>query len=228
MKPPRGTDIAIEAPHGSFRSYLTWPEDEVSAGIVLLQEIFGTNLHIRELADQWADAGFAVIVPDLFWRSAPGVQLGYDGADLDRARAMLAAFDLEAAIDDTLACADHLRAHGARRVFTIGYCLGGKLAVAAATRPGLDGAVGYYGVGIEKLGIAGNVKCPVMLHFGAEDPATPPEATAALGRQLPAGAELFCYEGAGHGFNNWRRPSHDAPAAQRAFARSLTFLRGIA
>ncbi|WP_127596292.1 dienelactone hydrolase family protein [Nitratireductor alexandrii] len=227
MKPPRGTDIALDAPHGSFGCYLSRPEGEASAGIVLLQEIFGTNLHIRELADQWADAGFVVIVPDLFWRSAPGLQLGYDGADLDRARAMLAAFDLEAAIDDTLACADYLRAHGTRRVFTVGYCLGGKLSVAAATRPGLDGAVGYYGVGIEKLGIAGNVKCPVMLHFGADDPATPAEALAALGRQLPAGAALFRYQGAGHGFNNWRRPSHDAPAAQLAFARSLAFLGGI-
>ncbi|WP_349359148.1 dienelactone hydrolase family protein [Stappia sp.] len=230
MKEPRGTRMTLATDAGDMPCYTVSPEtpgDTPPPALVLLQEIFGTNLHIRELADQWADAGFRVIVPDLFWRIEPGVELGYDGDDLERARAIYARLDWDLAAEDVMTCVAALRAEGHDRVGLLGFCFGGKLATICATRPGLDAAVGYYGVGIEKLGIAGKVACPLMLHFGAEDKGTPPEAIAELRRQLPEGTPVFAYEGAGHGFNNWRKAAYDAPSAQRAFARSLTFLRKI-
>jgi carboxymethylenebutenolidase len=232
MKLTRGKDTRIATGTAELPCYEVFPPHPASeqpiGRIVLLQEIFGTNQHIRELADQWADEGFHVIVPDLFWRIEPGVQLGYDGEDLERARAIYAKLDWNLAADDVMTCADHVRAAGGAPVFLLGFCFGGKLATICATRAGLDAAVGYYGVGIEKLSIAGDVACPIMLHFGADDKGTPPEAIAELRRQLPEGAKVFSYEGAGHGFNNWRKSAYDAPSAQRAFARSLTFLRNAA
>ncbi|WP_112320995.1 dienelactone hydrolase family protein [Oceanibium sediminis] len=200
------------------------PGGSTGRAIVLLQEIFGLNLHIREVVAQWALLGFDVIAPDLFWRIEPGLELGYDGADLARARDVYAKLDWAAAEDDVQRTAEWLRADGARTVAVLGYCFGGKLAVRVAARGIVDRAVGYYGVGIEKLGIAGQVTCPTLLHFGAEDPGTPPEAIATLRRQMPEGTTIHVYENAGHGFNNWYKPSHNAPAGQLAFARSAAFL----
>lgn len=225
MEKPRGNAVQVSTHDGAFSCYHIAPDGgELRGGLVLLQEIFGTNLHIRQLADQWATAGFEVLVPDLFWRSDPGVELGYEGADLDRAREMYSELDWDKAVDDVKICAERLRGKYLGRVMVVGYCFGGKLATICATQGWVDRAIGYYGVGIEKLGIAHDVKCPIMLHFGERDAGTPPAAIAKLVSQLPDTAQVFSYEGAGHGFNNWNKSAHDAPAAQRAFARSLAFL----
>ncbi|MBL6431404.1 MAG: dienelactone hydrolase family protein [Alphaproteobacteria bacterium] len=132
-----------------------------------------------------------VIVPDLFWRIEAGVQLGYDGEDLETARALYGKLDWDLAADDVMTCVDHARAAGGAPVFLLGFCFGGKLATICATRPGIDAAVGYYGVGIEKLGIAGDVACPIMLHFGADDKGTPPGGHRRIQPPAPRKAQRY-------------------------------------
>lgn len=223
--------IDIEAADGgTFKAYLATPESGAGPAIVLCQEIFGVNLHIREVADQWAAEGFTVLAPDLFWRLEPGLDIGYEGADLEHARALYKRLDLDLAVSDTLATmarAKTLPGHTGK-VGLVGFCFGGKLIylVAAAGKP--DCAIGYYGVGIEKmLDKLDDIGCPLMLHFGGADGSTPPEAVDAIARALGArdDASVFVYPGAAHGFNNWRKKTFDGPGSQRAFAHSLTLAR---
>ncbi len=118
---------------------------------MLCQEIFGINDYVREVADLYAEEGYVVLAPDLFWRMEPGVDLGYSPEDWQRAFGFFQKFDIDAGVADVTASVKALRAHPActGKVGALGFCLGGKLAYLAAAHSGVDAAVGYYGVGIE-------------------------------------------------------------------------------
>ncbi|MGJ3263287.1 MAG: dienelactone hydrolase family protein [Salinarimonas sp.] len=224
-------DTILEADGRAMRAYVSLPPGGRGPALVLGAEIFGINLHIREVADQWAAEGFVVVAPDLFWRLEPGVELGYDGEDLERARTLYKALDLEQAVRDVASTLDYAGTlpECTGKVGYVGFCFGGKLSflVAAAAEPAFS--VGYYGVGLETmLDKIGDVHCPYMMHYGGADKSTPPEAVEAV-RSALAGrsdAVVHVYEGAGHGFNNWRKaPAFHGAASQRAFARSLSFAK---
>ena len=157
-------DIAA-ADGGTFKGYLTVPASGSGPGILLLQEIFGVNSSMREVADYYAEEGYVVLAPDLFWRMEPGVELGYTEADFDKAFGYYQRFDANQSIKDA---ADALKVLRARpecvgKVGALGFCLGGKLAYLVAARTDVDCAVCYYGVGIEAdLGEAAKVKCPMV------------------------------------------------------------------
>jgi carboxymethylenebutenolidase len=216
-----------------FDAYLALPPAGHGPGLLLLQEIFGVNPHIRALAEQYALAGYVVLAPDLFWRQATRIELGYEGGERDRAIAMMkAAAPAELGADVTASMAA-LRSRpevAGRRAGAIGYCMGGRLAWAAAAAGQVDAAVAYYGGGIQdQLQLAPAIACPIQLHYGDRDAAIPLEAVervrAALQPQLDTGrAELHVYDDAGHGFNCWARPAYQPAASALALGRSLTFL----
>src|SRR5580704_11977100 len=171
-------DIAA-ADGGTFKGYLTIPASGSGPGILLLQEIFGVNSSMREVADYYAEEGYVVLAPDLFWRLEPGIELGYSEADFNKAFGYYQRFDANQSIKDT---ADALKVLRARaecigKVGALGFCLGGKLAYLTAARTDVDCAVCYYGVGIEAdLGEAAQIKGPIVFHFAELDRFAPAEA----------------------------------------------------
>lgn len=227
--------IDIDAADGSGRygAYLALPPAPgpggASPGLVLFQEIFGVNAHIRAVAEQYAMDGFVVLAPDVFWRQAPRVELGYEGADRDRAMALMKSAEPKQLVADIAASVGALRARpevGASKVGAVGYCLGGRLAYLAAATAGVDAAVCYYGGGIQdQLDLAPRVACPVQFHYGGDDSHIPPAAVEQV-KAAFAGkpAEFHVYPGAQHGFNCWARGAYDAPSAALAHGRSVAFL----
>lgn len=229
--PGEYVDIMVED-LSSFSGYLAVPDSRRGPGLVLLQEIFGINDYLRKMADRYAEEGYVVIVPDLFWRLEPNVDLGYDAADFVHAMDLLSRFDVEAAIRDIAAAVATLRSLGAHEggVGAIGYCLGGKLAALAAARVEVDCAISYYGVGVhEVLDDLRLASVPVMFHFAENDTYCPPDAQAKI-RSAFAGhsrAEFYVYPGADHAFATVGRDTHDTSSAEMAYSRTLAMLRGV-
>lgn len=225
------TDVAT--PEGPMGAYLALPPGGRGPGLLLLQEIFGVNEHIRSVAEQYALAGFVVLAPDVFWRQAPRIELGYEGADRQRGIALATALQGTEVVADLQAAVAVLRARpevsgqgGPGKVGAIGYCMGGRLAYTAAAVAGVDAAVAYYGGGIQgQLTLAPQVRCPMQFHYAEMDDHIPPEAVDAVRAAFDGKpAEFWVYPGAMHGFNCWARASYHAPSAAQALGRSIGFL----
>jgi carboxymethylenebutenolidase len=226
-----GTTTSIaSADTPGLSGYLAMPESGSGPGLILLHEIFGLNRHIRELADVYAEEGFVVLAPDLYWRIKPGIELGYSQNDFNAALGYFRRFDTDRTILDI---GDALRAVRANRPCTgkvgvIGFGLGGRLAWQAAARLPLDVAVCYYGVAIEKqLAESASIRCPIALHFGADDQFISAAARTSIKQSLAANddAEVYVYRGAGHGFNNRERDAFHSPSASLAHSRTISLLR---
>lgn len=200
-----------------------WRAGDGRMGLVVVQEIFGVNSHIRSVVERFADEGFAAVAPALFDRLGEGIELGYEAEDIAKGRELKGLSSSDNALKDVAAAVDLLAAEG-RKVGVVGYCWGGSLAWAAATR--LDrvaAAVGYYGGEIAKHRDE-TPKAPVMLHFGAEDhgiPLADVEAVKTAHPDIP----VHVYEGAGHGFSCDARASFDETAHALALERTLAFLK---
>jgi carboxymethylenebutenolidase len=215
-----GENINLTAKDGAtIGAYRSAPADEPKGGMVVLQEIFGVNHHIRAVADRYAAAGYLAIAPALFDRVEPGVELGYGQADRPRAMEIRGKTKLEETLADIEAAIALAGAGG--RVGVVGYCWGGTLAWAAATRlSGISAAVGYYGGGIAGM-LDEQPRAPVMLHFGERDkhiPLSDVEKIRAAHPEIP----VFVYP-ADHGFNCDERESYDAASAKEAQARTFAF-----
>lgn len=221
------TTVADSA--GSFDAWLALPPAGHGPGLLLLQEIFGVNHHIRAVAEQYALDGFVVLAPDVFWQQQRRLELGYTANDVQRGRALALAADKAALQRDLADSVTALRARPevqGRRVGVVGYCMGGRQAFVAAATAGVDAAVAYYGGGIQDLlALAPNIGCPMQFHYGARDPNIPPAAVDKV-RAAMAGkpAEVFVYDDADHGFNCWERGSYHAASAALAHGRTLQFL----
>lgn len=225
-----GTTIDIAGPDGSFRGYLAVPAAGTGPAIVLCQEIFGINEFVHAVADYYAEEGYVVLAPDLFWRQHPGIDLGYSPQDWDKAFTLYKGFDENAGVRDVAAAIDTLRRRPevTGKVGVLGFCLGGKLAYLAACRTDVAVAVGYYGVGIENnLDEARNIKCPLVLHIAEKDAYCPPEARARIvaGLSPVAGAELYVYPGVDHAFARPASEHYDKPSALMAHQRSIAAFR---
>ena len=211
-----------------FAGYLALPPAGRGPGLVLFQEIFGVNAHIRAVAEQYAADGFVVLAPDVFWREAPRVELGYEGAERQRAIQLMQAYVAADALADIAASVQALRARpevAGEAVGAFGYCMGGRLAYLAAATAGVDAASCFYGGGIHaQLERARLVGCPIQFHYAERDDNIPPAAVDAV-RQAFAGkaAEVFVYPGSTHGFNCWARAAYHAPSAALAHGRTLAF-----
>jgi carboxymethylenebutenolidase len=225
-----GAWITVPTPDGaSFRAYLSQPPSGRGPGLLLLQEIFGVNQTMREHADEFAQAGYTVLVPDLFWRIEPTIELDYSPEGWQRAFDLYGKFDEDQGVADIAATLAVLRQHPActGQVGAIGYCLGGKLAFLTGCRTDVDCSVCYYGVGIDKnLAEIGSIKSPMVMHFAALDKFSSPEAVVAI-QAAAAGRPdiaIYVYPGVDHAFARIDGDHYDAAAAELANARSLAFL----
>jgi carboxymethylenebutenolidase len=221
--------INVTTVGGAMDAFLALPPGGQGPGLLLLQEIFGVNAHIRAVAEQYAAAGFVVLAPDVFWRQAPRVELGYEGTDRQRGIALATALQPAEVVADLQAATAALRERAevaGGKVGAIGYCMGGRLAYTAAALAGMDAAVAYYGGGIQgQLTLAAQVRCPMQFHYAAHDDHIPPEAVASVRAAFDGRpAEFWVYPGAMHGFNCWARASYHAPSAAKALGRSIGFL----
>lgn len=234
--PTRWTRLPAE--DGTLDVFVALPPSGRGPGLLLLQEIFGVNAHIRAVAEQYALAGFVVMAPDLFRRQAPRVELGYVGEDRERALTLMRGLSRDQAVADMTTTLAALRAmpECTGRVGAIGYCLGGRLAFAAAALCEVDAAVCYYGGGIaaqpDLAALAGRIRVPVQFHHAGHDPSIPPEAVAAVRAAMStapaaAQADFHDYPQAQHGFNCWARAAHDPASAVLAQGRSLVFLSAL-
>lgn len=201
-----------------FQAYLAAPPGRPRGALVVLQEIFGVNQHIRAVADGFAADGYTAIAPALFDRIRRGIELGYDDDGRDQGRGYVQQLKADETLKDIAAAVAVVKHSG--RVATVGYCWGGALSYRAACELPLAGAVVYYG----NPGDTGKTpKCPVMYHFGSADKSIPPDQVERLKAAHPQGI-FYVYDGAGHGFNCDLRPSYDAAAAALARQRTLDFL----
>ncbi len=227
MSQPSNTRWIEIAP--GFAGYLALPPSGQGPGLLLWQEIFGVNEHIRAVAEQYALDGFVVLAPDAFWRQAPRVELGYDGAERQRAIALMQGYAAADALADIAGSAAALRARpevAGRKIGSFGYCMGGRLVYLTAATAGVDAAVAFYGGGIHnQLERAAAIACPVQFHYAEHDDNIPLDAVERVrGAMAGKAAELHSYPGAHHGFNCWARGSYHAPSAALAHGRSLVFL----
>ncbi|MFZ2387889.1 MAG: dienelactone hydrolase family protein [Polaromonas sp.] len=222
-----GQFVNLKAADGfSLPAYVAQPEGKPRGAVVVLQEIFGVNSHIRSVADRFAGEGYLAVAPSTFERVKSGVDLGYTEDD------MKAGFELKTAVDalpgtgvlqDIQAAIDHAAKAGGGKVGIVGFCWGGLLTwKAACTLNGLSAAIAYYGGGITAEGeIARSPKCPVMAHFGDQDHWITMEGVEAFKKAHPE-VEVHVYA-ANHGFNCDQRGSYNEAAANLARERSLAF-----
>ena len=226
-----GQTIDIKADSGTgFTGYLALPEAKKGPGILLVQEIFGLNSHIREVADLYAAAGFVVLAPDVFWRVEPHVQLGYTPDDVQKGMQLMQKSDRDQIIKDLTSALADLRARPefGGKVAAVGYCLGGHMAYRLATRDLVDCAVSYYGGGIDGfLNEAQDLHCPIVMHFGEKDSHITMPVVDKIRQAVhdKGHVEIYVYKGADHGFNCEQRGSYDRNSAMLAFGRSMVLLK---
>lgn len=224
-----GQFIELKAADGhTFPAYVARPAGQPRGGVVVLQEIFGVNAHIRAVADGYAAAGYLAVAPATFHRVKPGVELGYAPDDMSAGMALKAAVEAlgmnpaaPGVLQDIQAAIDHAAQAG--KVGLVGYCWGGLLTWrSACLLRGLSAAVPYYGGGItSETEIARQPKCPVLAHFGEKDHWIPLDGVEAFKRAHPEVA-VHIYP-ANHGFNCDHRGAWDAVAAALARDRTLAF-----
>lgn len=221
-----GEFVNLTAADGvKFPAYLAQPAGVPRGGLVVLQEIFGVNSHIRAVADGFAADGYLVVAPSTFHRVKAGVELGYGPDDVAVGRELKAAVEglpAPGVLPDIAAAIAYATQAG--KVAVMGYCWGGLLAWrSACLLPGVSAVVAYYGGGMtEPVEAARKPLCPVLAHFGEKDHAIPINGVHAFAKVQPA-VEVAVYP-AQHGFNCDHRAAYDATAAAQARARTLAFL----
>jgi carboxymethylenebutenolidase len=211
--------LQLLAPDGHrLSAYVARPGGRPRGAVVVVQEIFGVNSHIRRTAEQYAAAGYLAIAPAMFDRQRRDVDLGYDAAGLQTGLELMSKATKEGAIADFDAAIGAV-AH-AGRVGMVGYCWGGHLTYLACCRMNIAAGVAYYGGGIAQL-LGDTPRCPMMFHFGEHDSHIPLADVEAIRRAYPAG--VYHLYPAGHGFNCSERADFDAASARLAFERTIEF-----
>lgn len=216
-----GQWIPLDTDAGPVRAWLAQPDAPARGAVIVLQEIFGVNAHIRAVARRFADAGLVALAPALFDPVQPDAELHYDEAGFARGREYAAALGFERALDIVAAAAHRLRESG-HAPGVVGFCWGGSVAFLANTRLQLP-AVSYYGARTVPF-LDEALQAPMLFHFGGTDPSIPPDDIDRH-RTLQPGAQLHVYAAAGHGFNRDVDPRHHHPeSAALAWRRTLDFL----
>ena len=216
-----GQQIKLTASDGfQLGGYRADPAGTPKGAVVVIQEIFGVNHHIRNVCDRFANAGYVAVAPAIFDRSEPNFESGYSADEVAVARKFVANPDWAAMLLDVQAAIDSVKDVGP--VGIVGFCLGGSVAYAAATKlDGLSAAVGYYGGAIVRFA-DDKPKVPTMLHFGEKDTGIPLTDVEAIRAKRPD-VEIHIYPGAQHGFSCDERASYDKASADVARQRTLAF-----
>jgi carboxymethylenebutenolidase len=203
-------------------AYRAEPSGTAKGGIVVIQEIFGVNHHIRAVCDRLAAEGYAAVAPALFDRQQPNFECGYSPDEIANARKFVANPDWGAMMKDVQAAIDDAKKSGPTAI--IGFCLGGSLAfLAAAKLSGLAAAIGYYGGQIVKNADE-KPKVPTQLHFGEKDASIPMSDVEIITQKRGGDCEIYVYPGAQHGFHCDERGSYDEASSKLAWQRSTAFL----
>ena len=216
---------------GSFSAYVAKPKAGKGPGVLCIQEIFGVNKPMRDIADLWASEGYVAVAPDLFWRQEPGVDISdKTEAEWNKAFELYKGFDPEKGIEDLKATLAYMRTmpECTGKVGTVGFCLGGFLAYMMACRSDADANVGYYGVGIQdKLGEAKSIAKPLMLHIAEEDKFVPPEARQKIVEGLSGNplVTIHTYPGMDHAFARIGGQPYDKDAADAANGRTAALFK---
>jgi carboxymethylenebutenolidase len=219
-----GTSISLTSSDDfKLGAYVAEPAAPTHAGLVVVQEIFGVNPHIKHVTDSFAKEGFLAIAPALFDRVEPGVEMPYDDSSQKKGFKYVTALDQKKTIADIDAAIIYLRAQpGITKIGVVGFCWGGTLAFLANTRLDVDASVSYYGGGIQFY-LEEKPKAPSIYHFGEQDDHIKSDVWDAVRAALPE-SPVYTYD-AGHGFNCDARESFAPKAAAEAMTRTLAFLR---
>ncbi|HXJ00179.1 MAG TPA: dienelactone hydrolase family protein [Micropepsaceae bacterium] len=226
-----GKNLTIQGPDGSFGAYLASPATGHGPGVIVIQEIFGVNAVVRQICDAHAARGRFALAPDLFWRLEPGIQLtDKTQEDWGKALGLMQRYDVDKGIVDIQTAITYLRTVSgvSGKVGTVGYCLGGQLAFLAGTRTDSDANVGYYGVNLQnRLGEAGKIKKPLMLHIADKDAYSPPEARKQVIDTLKGNSlvTIHVYPEMDHAFAREGGEHYDKACADLANTRTDTFFR---
>ena len=218
-----GKSITLTAEDGhQFSAYRAEPAGKPRGGIVVIQEIFGVNQHIRKVTDSFAAAGYLCLAPAIFDRVDRNFEIGYTPADVEHGRATRGKIQLDDMVADIRAAVKALQAEKLK-VGVVVYCLGGTLTWLAATRiDGVSAAVGYYGGGVA-ASASETPRCPVLLHWGETDASIPPDHWETVKKAHPT-VPMHVYP-AGHGFHCDERGSFHAESSKLAHQRTLDFFR---
>ncbi len=204
-------------------AYRAEPSGAAKGGIVVIQEIFGVNHHIRAVCDRLAGEGYAAVAPAIFDRQQPNFECGYSPDEIANARKFVANPDWAAMIKDVQAAIDDAKKSGPAAI--IGFCLGGSVAFLAAARlNGLSAAIGYYGGQIAKNADE-KPKVPTQLHFGEQDAGIPMSDVETIKQKRGGDCDIYVYADAQHGFSCDERGSYNEAAAKLAWQRSMAFLQ---
>ena len=217
-----GEHIQITSGDGfEIGAYVSRPSGQAKGGILVIQEIFGVNSHIREVTDGYAQSGYLAIAPKIFDRIDKDIELGYEEADMGQGVELaFQKLNMEQTLSDLQAAIDELKREQ-DRVGLVGYCFGGLLTwLSACDLQGVDAAVSYYGGGVVNHAEK-QANCPVMMHFGELDAHIPMTDVEKI-RSAQPNVQLFSYD-ADHGFNCDHRASFNQLAANQALERSLEF-----
>lgn len=212
-----GHPVSIPTPRGPISGWRADPPNEPKAVLVVIQEIFGVNNHIRHVVDRFAAHGYTAVAPALFDHVDRGVQLDYDEAGVARGRELAAEVGFDRALGDVHALVEWFRHE--LPIGVVGFCWGGTVAYLCNTRLNLP-AVSYYG-GRTVPFLHERLSAPMLFHFGERDPIIPPEDVQAH-RDMHPEASIHVWD-AGHGFNCDARPDYDEEASRLAMERTLAF-----
>ena len=224
-----GEQVTITTADGQYGGYCA---DGLVAsvkpvGLVVIQEIFGVNSHIRNVCDRFANEGFTTLAPDLFHRQQPGVELGYEEADIGTGFGLKQGLDPAGAMTDLAGAIEWLRQRGCQKIGVVGFCMGGLYTFLSAAQLPVDAAVAYYGGGIgDCLDQASQISCPIIFHFGERDQHISLSVVADVQSAIASldNTAVYIYP-ADHGFNCDQRGSYDADSAALAWQRSVQFLQ---
>lgn len=221
----------VDTPFGNIGVYVVAPKSDLPRPtIIMLQEIFGVNAGMRATAELYAALGFSVVLPDLFWRQEPRLDLGYSPAERQRGFGLMQAYDLSLGVEEVAAVAARVAdfEECSKQLAVIGFCLGGKLAVLAGERIHAAAIVSFYGVRLDQdLEVISRIKNPLQIHVGDADEHVPASTVALLKDHVHAqsNVQVYTYPNAAHGFfNPVRKEVFNAEAAKKAFQRSLSML----
>ncbi|RLA06431.1 MAG: dienelactone hydrolase family protein [Gammaproteobacteria bacterium] len=222
-----GVRVELSAAGEKFSGYCAGPTNVGRSAVVVIQEIFGVNSHIRDVCDRFADEGFVALAPDVFHRQQVDVELGYEEADIGVGFGLKEGLNPAEVVADLAACIQWLRDQGASKVAVVGFCMGGLYTYLSAAQLNPDAAVAYYGGGIgDYLDQATTVCCPIMFHFGERDDHIPLEVVASVEAAVSGltDATVYTYP-AEHGFNCDQRGAFDQAASTLAWQRTIDFFR---
>jgi carboxymethylenebutenolidase len=225
-----GDKITVTNADGQFSAYMARPDKSVAPAVVVLHEVFGVNMDMRQTCDELAAQGFLAVCPDLFWRQEPGLDLNnWSEAEWKKGLALYAAYDRDTGVHDIV---DTVRA-GAKlagasgKVGVMGFCLGGLMAFLTAARETIDAAVAYHGGDTEKyLNEADRITAPLLMHLAGEDEFISKEAQAEIKASLSGkpNVEIYSYPGCNHAFARHTGTHYNAAAAAIANGRTWRFL----